>query len=368
MSQRPYVLLSAATSVDGHIDDTGPERLLLSNAADFDRVDQVRAESDAVLIGAGTLRADNPRLIITSERRRAERVSRNLPEHPLKVTVTGSGVLDPDLQWFHHGGERVVYTVDRAAEALTGRLGGLAEVVSLGEEIDLTALLDDLAARRVGRLMVEGGEQVHTMFLSQGLVDEIHLAVAPLLVGAGPRFLTDARYPWPPARRMRLAETRAIGDVALLRYYPKQDSHRVSATDHRWMERAFRLAERCPPSATAYSVGAIIVDQDGHELARGHSRDTDPHVHAEESALTRAAGNPRLARATLYTTLEPCSQRRSRPRTCTQLILDSGIPRVVMAWREPDLFVADCQGYELLTAAGVEVLELPGLTGPPGRG
>ena len=67
---RPYVQLSVATSIDSRIDDTSPQRLLLSNAEDFDRVDQVRAESDAILIGAHTIRAD-PRLLVNSEQRRA---------------------------------------------------------------------------------------------------------------------------------------------------------------------------------------------------------------------------------------------------------------------------------------------------------
>lgn len=121
---------------------------------------------------------------------------------------------------------------------------------------------------------------------------------------------------------------------------------------------ARELAKRCPPSATAYSVGAVIVDQDGQELASGYSRETDPHVHAEESALAKVAGDPRLVGATLYSTLEPCAERRSERPTCTQLILGAGIPRVVMAERETSLFVADAQGYERLTAAGVEVLEM----------
>ena len=75
-----------------------------------------------------------------------------------------------------------------------------------------------------------------------------------------------------------------------------------------------------------------------------------------------AAGDPRLAGATIYSTLEPCSQRNSRPRTCTQLIIASGIRRVVIAWREPSLFVADCQGVELLTQAGLDVTEMPSFT------
>lgn len=130
--------------------------------------------------------------------------------------------------------------------------------------------------------------------------------------------------------------------------------------DHMWMSRAVELAQRCPPKATAYSVGAIVVDENGNEMSRGYSRETDMSVHAEEAALAKLArDDPRLSGATIYSTLEPCSQRKSRPLTCTQLILDAGIRRVVMAWREPALFVADCQGYEMLTQAGAEVIELP---------
>jgi diaminohydroxyphosphoribosylaminopyrimidine deaminase/5-amino-6-(5-phosphoribosylamino)uracil reductase len=137
-----------------------------------------------------------------------------------------------------------------------------------------------------------------------------------------------------------------------------------SGEDRTWMELAISLAHQCPPADDAYSVGAVIVDKDGNELARGHSRESDPHVHAEESALGKlAAGEPRLAGATIYSTLEPCSQRKSRPRTCTQLILGTGISRVVIAWLEPALFVADCQGRELLEAAGVSVTEIPELGG-----
>jgi pyrimidine deaminase RibD-like protein len=135
------------------------------------------------------------------------------------------------------------------------------------------------------------------------------------------------------------------------------------AADERWMGLAVELAWMCPPSQTAFSVGAVIVGADGGELARGFSREGgDPVVHAEEAALGKlAAGDPRLAGATIYSTLEPCSQRKSRPRTCTQLIVAAGLGRVVIAWREPALFVADCRGYELLEQAGITVTELPQL-------
>lgn len=130
--------------------------------------------------------------------------------------------------------------------------------------------------------------------------------------------------------------------------------------DERWMRLALSLAWQCPPSATAFSVGAVIVDAAGAEVSRGFSREGgDPVVHAEEAALGKLAPGARLAGATIYSTLEPCSQRKSRPRTCTELIIAAGLARVVIAWREPALFVADCQGRELLSRAGLAVAELP---------
>jgi pyrimidine deaminase RibD-like protein len=136
-------------------------------------------------------------------------------------------------------------------------------------------------------------------------------------------------------------------------------------SDDGWLLQAVELAKRCPPSDSAYSVGAIVVDRHGRELARGFSRESDLTVHAEEAALAKvAAGDPRLAGATLYSTLEPCAERRSRPLTCAQLILDRGIGRVVMAWPEPTLLVGDPRGREVLAAAGVEVIERPGIAAP----
>ncbi|HEX4834303.1 MAG TPA: dCMP deaminase [Trebonia sp.] len=138
--------------------------------------------------------------------------------------------------------------------------------------------------------------------------------------------------------------------------------------DEQWMELAVSLAWMCPPSAEAFSVGAVLIGGDGGVLARGYSRQgEDPHVHAEEAALGEVSpGDPRLAGATLFSTLEPCARRKSRPRSCAELILATrdagraGIARVVFAWREPELFVARGQGAGRLAAAGVTVSELPG--------
>lgn len=133
----------------------------------------------------------------------------------------------------------------------------------------------------------------------------------------------------------------------------------VREADRRWLLKAVELSKQCPPDSNAFSVGAVIVADDGSEIATGYSRETDPKVHAEESAIAKAADDPRLSEATLYSSLEPCGERKSRPRTCVQLIIDSGIRRVVYAWREPPDFVSAPCGHRLLQVAGVEVIELP---------
>lgn len=226
---RPYVLLSAAVSLDGHLDTRpGEDRLLLSNDEDFDRVDSVRASVDAILVGAGTLRADNPRLLVNSEARRATRVSAGLPEYPLKVTVTGTGDLDPTWKFWHHGGEKLVLAVgSKAAEKAGEALGGLATIQCIPASHTWPVALDVLGdVYRIKRLMVEGGGQVHTQLLEQALADELQLVIAPLLVGQtdAVRMLGPAHYLGGPSARLRLLETRQIGDVVLLRYAPKDIS------------------------------------------------------------------------------------------------------------------------------------------------
>lgn len=221
MSEHPYVLLSCAASVDGYIDDATDERLLLSNDEDFDRVDEVRAGCDAILVGANTIRQDNPRLLVRSETRRAERISRGQSESPIKVTLTGCGNLNPDAKFFTAGDvDKIVYAASPVVGKSRERLGGAAIVVNAGEPLDLRRVVADLAARGVRRLLVEGGGTVHTQFLTAGLADEVHLVIAPFFVGdpAAPRFVGPGRFLHDHSNRMTLAETRQIGDVILARY------------------------------------------------------------------------------------------------------------------------------------------------------
>jgi 5-amino-6-(5-phosphoribosylamino)uracil reductase len=237
--ERPYVLLSAAASVDGYIDDASPRRLVLSGAEDLDRVDEVRAGADAILVGAGTIRADDPRLLVRSAARRAARTAAGQPGSPLRVTLTSTGDLDPAARFFTAvpepaggagrggaggggagglaaGGGQVVYAVSAAADRVR-ELGTGAEVVDAGDG-GLPGILADLAARGVARLLVEGGTAVLSAFLAAGLADELQLVIAPFLVGGGARLLRPGVYPQGPGAPMRLAGATPIGADVLLRY------------------------------------------------------------------------------------------------------------------------------------------------------
>ena len=222
MTERPYVTLSCAMSIDGYLDGAEAGRLSMSNAADLDRVDAVRAENDAIMVGASTVRRDDPRLLVKSAQRRRQRESAGLPGSPIKVTVTSTGELPADAEFFTTGDvPRIVYCPQPRARRLQARFGDRAEVVGLGERVTMSRVLDDLAGERgVRRLMVEGGGTLLTQFLADDLVDELHLVIAPFFVGEAraPRVVGPARFPWTAARRAELADTRQIDDVVLLRY------------------------------------------------------------------------------------------------------------------------------------------------------
>ena len=154
--------------------------------------------------------------------------------------------------------------------------------------------------------------------------------------------------------------------------------------DLRWLREAVELSRRCPPSDSAFSVGAILVaagsqpggegrdgrdsrdggdgrdSADGRVIATGYSRQRDPRDHAEEVALADAGAA--ASGGTIYTSLEPCLRRLSRPRSCAELIVAAGVRRVVLAWREPPVFVPG-GGADWLRERGVEVTELPELAG-----
>lgn len=352
MSFFPYVILNCAVSLDGYLDDTSEKRLLLSNAKDFDRVDSLRASCDAILVGAQTIRKDNPRLLIRSQHRQTQRMKKGLPPHPMKVTITSSGEIDPTSRFFSQDGTKKLIYIPETSRQRKAPLFSSDTTIIQAET--LPEMLSDLYTRGVRRLLVEGGSHVLTQFLQQGLVQELHVAIAPFFVGQknAPRLVTEGKFPWNSLHTLNLHSLKKLADIAVLTYTTHVDDY--------WIQYAIKLSQQCPVVTNAFAVGAVIVDKQNNLISEGYSRETDPTIHAEEIALQRVLGNKRLlAGATLYSSLEPCNKRLSRPKGCSQLIAESGIKRVVFAANEPPIFVPG-KGAEKLREKRITVLQKDG--------
>jgi 5-amino-6-(5-phosphoribosylamino)uracil reductase len=340
------VILSAAVSVDGYLDDASPERLVLSSPEDWAAVYALRAESDAILVGAGTLRADNPSLVIRDPRLRAEREAAGKNPDIVKVAVSGLGVLDPHLKFFTEGaGEKILFTGGEVA----GEISELATVVEC-PEISAAVIVNHLETLGVEELMVEGGSRVLSMFLREECWDEFRLAVAPVFVAdeRAPRLVMQGEYP-----QMTLAGVEQLGQMTVM-YYVNQSPLR---RDFRYMSRALALSRQSTAEECRYRVGAVVVTTDGAEYG-GYTGETLSTNHAEEEAIAKAvAAGENLTGATIYSTIEPCSRRSSKTLSCAALIIRHGFSRAVFALREPDCFVC-CEGAQMLREAGIEVTEM----------
>jgi len=212
-------------SLDGRIDDLSAKRLVLSSPEDLTAVEALRARQDAILVGANTLRVDNPRLVLHSHELRQQRVKERKRPDLIKVTLSASGNLDPTLAFFQTGtGEKIVYCAHAGFEMLKKSLGDKAVLVYYpAAEIAPQFILEDLFSRGVERILIEGGRQVHTMFLQAGLIDELRIAVAPFFVGeaGAPSFVAPGRYPFNKENRMELASLERLGDTAVLNFKVK---------------------------------------------------------------------------------------------------------------------------------------------------
>jgi 5-amino-6-(5-phosphoribosylamino)uracil reductase len=214
-------IVSCAVSVDGYLDDATPSRLILSGPEDLDEVDALRAAADAILVGAGTIRQDNPRLLVRDPARVAAREAAGRSSHPLRVTVTATGDLDPAARFFTGPGTPLVYAATAGVATARKNLRDKAVVIDAGAEPSLAAVIQDLQSeRRVLTLLAEGGSVILRDLLAGNLADELRLAIAPFFVGDpdAPRFALPAPYPHTAANPMTLVSVRRVGEVAVHHY------------------------------------------------------------------------------------------------------------------------------------------------------
>lgn len=340
------IILSAAISADGYLDDCEGERLILSSPEDWRAIYALRAECDAILVGAGTLREDNPALIIRDPELREKRVAEGRSPDIMKIAVSGSGNLDPNLRFFTEGeGEKVIFTMGTVSKELSE----VATVISR-PELTATIILNQLRKKGVGTLLVEGGSVVLSMFLKEKSWDEFRLGIAPIFVGdeRAPRLVLDGEYP-----PMTLVRTEQMGQTSVLHFINRSQYR----TDCIFISRALYNSRQSEPCDTCYRVGAVVITRDG-QVFDGYTHETGPDNHAEEEAIDKAlAAGANLHGATIYSTVEPCSQRGSKPVSCADVIISHGFARVVYALREPDRFIR-CEGVQKLVDAGIDVFEL----------
>ncbi len=350
------IIISAAVSLDGYIDDASTQRLVLSNEQDWERVRALRLQCDAILIGARTLRNDNPALITKSQEVREKRASENQKADPIKIVVSRSCDIDPQSRFFTTGDNRkIVVTASEKHSLATEKFGHLAEIIAIAEPITAPKIVDALSLCGIKTMMVEGGSQMLKLFLESGYVDMMRLAVAPFFVGSegGVRFLEQGIELFDKENRMELISTEKVGDMTVSKYDTRSEIRKN-------LIRTIELAKNCPSSNTAYSVGAMIVTLEG-DIFEGYSRQSSPINHAEEEAILAAQeAGADLRGASIYSSMEPCSQRSSKPRSCSQLIIDNKFARVVFAVAEPENFV-NCTGRKMLQDAGLEVIVMADL-------
>ena len=218
------VILSAALSVDGYLDDTTPERLVLSGPEDWAEVHRLRAECDAIMVGAETLRKDNPALVIRDPSLRAKRTVAGYAPDQTKVTLSATGNLSSNLRFFTEGdGEKIVFLPESVSDPVRERIRKSASVI-LVPRITAHVMVEELEKRGCRSLLVEGGSHVLGMFLKEQMADEFRLAIAPFFVGqeAAPRLVPEGQYPFDKGHRMTLREVRRVGDMAVMHYELKR--------------------------------------------------------------------------------------------------------------------------------------------------
>jgi 2,5-diamino-6-(ribosylamino)-4(3H)-pyrimidinone 5'-phosphate reductase len=183
--RRPYVIVNMAMSADGKISSVGRRQVRISGAVDRGRVDELKAGSDAVMVGIGTVLADNPSLTVKSGDLRRARVRAGKPENPVRIVVDSRGRTPLSADILHKGaGERIIAVSEKAGKNAPARFRGLATViVAGGEEVDLPLLMARLRDLGIARLMVEGGGTLIASLLRHGLVDEFYTFIGNLIIG-----------------------------------------------------------------------------------------------------------------------------------------------------------------------------------------
>ena len=184
--KRPFVFINVAMTADGKIDTFERKGASISSQSDKERVDRLRAESDAVMVGGKTLLDEDPKLTVKSEVLRAERVARGLSPNPVKVCIVTEATIRLDSAFLTAGpASTVIFTTGQTSKEQISllRSRGANVYVHDSERVDLPQALTTLRELGINRLMVEGGATLNFELLRLGLVDEVLAYIAPMIFG-----------------------------------------------------------------------------------------------------------------------------------------------------------------------------------------
>ena len=185
VTMRPYVTVNLAMSADGKISTREHRQVRISGPRDFGRVDILKAGQDAIVVGIGTVLADNPSLTVKSPALREDRRRAGKDEDPVRVVVDSQARTPPEADILRKGsGERIIAVSESAPGERVGLLADRATVLTAGKDrVDLVRLLRLLGERGIRKVMVEGGGTLIWGFFSRGLVDEFCTFVGPVIIG-----------------------------------------------------------------------------------------------------------------------------------------------------------------------------------------
>lgn len=219
---RPHVFVNVASSLDGKISDETRKQLRISCKEDLERVDRLRAKTDAIMVGIGTILSDDPKLNIKNKELREHRLSKGKPENPIKVVVDSKCRIPENAKVFE--GEAIVAVSKLADKSRVEKISKKAKVVVFGEEkVDLKSLMEYLYNVGIRELMVEGGGTLISSLLSQGLVDEIFIYYAPIMIGgaSSPTICDGSSFRIP--LKLRIISVEKLGEGLLVHLRVAED-------------------------------------------------------------------------------------------------------------------------------------------------
>ncbi|QSG06991.1 2,5-diamino-6-(ribosylamino)-4(3H)-pyrimidinone 5'-phosphate reductase [Halapricum desulfuricans] len=214
------VIVNAAASVDGKLSTRRREQVAISGPEDFDRVDALRADSDAVMVGVGTVLADDPSLTVDDPDRIDARIDRGDPPQPTRVIADSRLRTPEDATVYDDSAETILLTSEAAGDAVAdARARGVTVIVAGDDRVDLSAAFDRLSARGIEQVMVEGGGELLFSLFEAELVDELSVFVGSLVIGGRDApTLADGDGFVESFADLRLDEVERLDDGVLLRY------------------------------------------------------------------------------------------------------------------------------------------------------